>query len=427
MVLPRKNRRKVLIIILLVIIPLLISGCWGRRETREMNLSTALGFDKIMVNGRPQYHITILSSKPQQAGGGATGSSGGINEPQKGSTGQVIYLTGDTLWDAGRNWNLRSSRRLFIGQVLVVVIGEDTARQGITQIIDFLNRHQDMRERGWVIVCQGSAADFLNAQPEYEPMLSLEISGIMRDAWLRASKAKGVDLFNVSYDLLTPGKEAVIPYMTLFTPPEPSSPIKQQNREPTSAAQTSGQQGSQPQKQTFSIAGSAVFKSDRMVGLLNEKENQGQLFLSNQVKGGTIPIAIESSDKNASIRLKGSKTRIKPVFSQDGVTLDINIKAEGDLLEEDNDVFRISKTDFKKVEELTRHEIERRCRLALQKSLELESDIFGFGDKIHRSDPQQWQQIKDQWNDIFPTLQVNINVEFKLKQTGVLGDPLIVQ
>ncbi|MDD3268603.1 MAG: hypothetical protein PHX14_04720, partial [Syntrophomonadaceae bacterium] len=61
-----------------------------------MNLSTALGFDKIMVNGRPQYHITILSSKPQQAGGGATGSSGGINEPQKGSTGQVIYLTGDT-------------------------------------------------------------------------------------------------------------------------------------------------------------------------------------------------------------------------------------------------------------------------------------------------------------------------------------------
>lgn len=395
-----------------------------------MNLSTGLGFDKILVEGNPQYRLTVLSSKPQQGGGGATGSSGGINEPQKNTTAQVIYLNGDTLWDAGRNWNLRSSRRLFIGQVLVVVIGEDTARQGITQIIDFLNRHQDARERVWVIVCRGSAAGFLNAQPEYEPTASLEIAGIMRDAWQRAGKVKGTDLFNVGYDLLTPGKEAVIPYMTTFAPPEPSSPIRQNRatgQGTSSATQTSGQQGAQPQNKSFSIAGSAVFKGDQMVGLLNTIENQGLLFLSNQIKGGTIPIAIDSSEKNASIRLKSSKTRINPIFSQDGVILDVNIKADGDLLEEDNDIFRISKGDFKKVEKLTSREIERRCRLVLVKSQELNSDIFGFGDKIHHSDAQQWKQIKDQWNDIFPTVQVNLKVEFKLKQTGVLSEPLVIQ
>ncbi|MEN6327180.1 MAG: Ger(x)C family spore germination protein [Syntrophomonas sp.] len=430
MVLLLKNHKQILIILLLLIIPFLISGCWGRRETQQMNLSTGLGFDKVLVEGNPQYRITVLSSKPQQGGGGATGSSGGINEPSRNTTSQVIYLDGDTLWDAGRNWNLRSSRRLFIGQVLVVVIGENTARQGIAQIIDFLNRHQDARERVWVIVCRGSAAGFLNAQPEYEPTASLEIAGIMRDAWQRAGKVKGTDLFNVGYDLLTPGKEAVIPYMTTFVPPEPSSPIRQNRttgQGQASGTQTARQLGSQPQSKSFSIAGSAVFKGDQMVGLLNEKENQGLLFLTNQIKGGAVPIAIASSEKNASIRFKGSQTRIKPIFSQDGIILNVNIKADGDLLEEDDDIFRISKEDFKQAEKATSREIERRCRLALAKSQELNSDIFGFGDKIHRSDPQQWKQIKDQWNDIYPTVQVNINAEFKLKQTGVLSEPLTPQ
>ena len=56
-------RKKILIIVLLALMPFSIAGCWGRRETQQMNLSTALGFDYLAVDGKPQFRLTILSSR----------------------------------------------------------------------------------------------------------------------------------------------------------------------------------------------------------------------------------------------------------------------------------------------------------------------------------------------------------------------------
>ncbi|MDD3023885.1 MAG: Ger(x)C family spore germination protein, partial [Syntrophomonadaceae bacterium] len=389
-------------------------------------------FDKIMVEGKPRFLFTIMSVNPQSGGGGDSGSSSGISEPQKGSNAQIISVSGDTIWTAGRNWAQRSSRRLFLGQAVVAVIGENTAREGIGQIVDFLNRHQDLRERALIIICKGSASDFLNAQPEYEPIASTEINGIIRDSWRRAGKSKYTDLFSVNYDLLTPGKEVLIPYMTLFTPPEASSPIVNASTAPEqeSGDQDSGQQdqnSQHPHLQSFVAEGSAVFKGEKMVGLLNDRETQGLLFLTNQIQAGTVSIPTESAEKDVAIRLGASKTKVKPVFKQDGLLLDVSIKAQGDLMEQDSAIVKISKEDFKKVEAAASKEIETRCRKALSMSQELNSDILGLGDRIHRSNPESWKEIKEQWEEIFPLVEANIKVDFTLKQTGVISDPFIIQ
>lgn len=424
-----KKYKKHLVIALLMLMPLTITGCWGRRETQQMNLSTAMGFDRLVVDGKSQFRWTTLSAKPPQAGGGGTGGSGGISEPQRGHTNQVISIDGDNIWDAGRNWDLRSSRRLFVGQVVVVVIGEETARQGMDEIMDFLLRHQDVRERTWIVICQGLAADFLNSQPEYEPILSAEIDGILKNAWIRSAKVKGTDLFNVSYALLTPGKEAAIPYMTLFKPPEPSSPINQ-NRAGSSQGTNSGildSSGPQPQNQTLHTTGFSVFQGYRLVGLMSAEESQGLLFLTNQVKTCTIPISVDASEKNVAIRLDNSKTQIKPIIGDGHIQFKVNIKATGNMMEESEGSVRISPEDWKMVEDLVGQEIERRCLEAVKTSQELSSDVMGFGDKLHRTNPKAWKVIENDWEQIFPTVTVTVKTEFKLKQTGVISDPIVVR
>lgn len=423
---------RILLVIMLLIISSMVAGCWGRRETQQMTLSTALGFDRIVVDGKPQFRLTVLSTQAPQGGGGAGQQGGGISEPQRGGNNQVLSITGDTIWDAGRNWNLRSSRRLFIGQVIVVVVGEETAQNGMGEIMDFLLRHQDVRERIWLVVCHGSAAAFLNAQPEDERILSIEIDGILKSAWPRTAKVKGIDLFNFTYALLTPGKEAVLPHITLFIPPEPSSPIRQ-NLAGSGSGKSSGtsdpnvQQGEQPQQQSFFATGFAVFQGNKMVGVMNQEESQGLLFLLNQVKTAALPIAFNGSVKNISLRLEGSKTKIEPVFNEKGIEFEVTIKANGNLMEESGDLVDITPEDWKKVEELAGRAIEKRCLDAVRKSQDLKSDVMGFGDKIHRTHPDKWKLYKDDWEEIFPIVTVNVQVEFKLKQTGVLSDPIKVQ
>ncbi len=320
--------------------------------------------------------------------------------------------------------------RLFIGQVIVIVVGEETAREGLGEIIDFLLRHQDARERAWLVVCRGLAADLLNARPEEESIASVEINGILRDGWTRTAKVKGIDLFHFSYDLITPGREAVLPYMELFEPQEPSSPIRQTppaNTESGSQGGNADQRVNQAQKKSFEALGFAVFRGNKMVGLMDEVESQGFLYLTDQVKTAALPIAIDSNEKNVSVRVAGAKTRVKPVFSEGRIEFEVSIKANGDLLEEKDGVVKISEEDWKMVEELGAREIERRCLAASGKIQELESDVLGFGDKIHRTNPEIWKEIKDNWEEIFPNVTINVKAELKVKQTGVLSDPIVVR
>lgn len=422
-----------LTVLLIMLMPFTIIGCWGRRETQQMNLTTALGFDQVMVDGNPKFRFTVLSTKSPHSSGAGAGTSGGISEPQRNRVSQVLSIDGDTLWDAGRNYNLRSSRRLFIGQVIVVVVGEETARAGLGEIMDFLLRHQDIRERVWLVVCQGKAADFLNAQPEEETIASAEIDGILRSAATRTAKVKGINLFNFSYDLVTPGREAVLPYMVLFEPLEPSSPIRQaasgNGSASASGSQNNGgmEQENQPQRKTFRATGFAVFQGNRMIGLLNEEESQGLLYLTNQVKTAALPIAVDADKKNVSIRIQESKTKIEPVFSDGNVKFEVSIKTSGYLMEEDDTVVKVSQEDWKKVQELGSKEIEKSCLAAVAKAQELKSDVLGLGDKIHRTNPEEWKTIKGNWEQVFPTVIVDVRAELKIKQTGVSSEPIKVQ
>ncbi|OPZ89437.1 MAG: hypothetical protein BWY74_02731 [Firmicutes bacterium ADurb.Bin419] len=47
------------------------------------------------------------------------------------------------------------------------------------------------------------------------------------------------------------------------------------------------------------------------------------------------------------------------------------------------------------------------------------TDIFGFGEYIHRAYPKLWKDIKDDWNSEFTKLPVNINVKVKINNLGL--------
>jgi len=59
----------------------------------------------------------------------------------------------------------------------------------------------------------------------------------------------------------------------------------------------------------------------------------------------------------------------------------------------------------------------------LKKSQKWEADIFGIGAEFQRSMSSYWKDIKDNWDEIYRELEVEVNVTSNIRQFGLLEKP----
>lgn len=434
----RCNAIRVILAFLLILFSVNSAGCWDRREIPDLSINTALGIDRIVVEGRPKFLVSVVSIRVTAADGGA-GGGGGTTAPRAGNRGVVLSMEGDTIYDAVRNMALRFSRQLFLSHTMVVVIGEETAQGGINEIMEFCHRQKDLRERTWMVVCEGLARDALQVVPEFEGFISMEMLKLLDKNRPRVSKTEQADLFQVSYSLLTPGLEAALPNMKLFIPPETSSPVRRkedivlpqgEGGSPAGVPGT-GEGGGEEvlaQNKTFVFSGAAVFRGDRMAGRLDEEETQGLQFITGRAGGGVIPFAFGAEETNSSFLFRRTKAKINPVVNGDGtLTFEVRIKGEGELIEQNDAAIDLSPEDIKQAEALISQEVERRCLKAAARAQELGSDVFGFGNKLHRTKPKVWKEVKDQWESVFPTVKVSVQADMKTEHLGIINRPFSIQ
>ncbi|MDK2880415.1 MAG: spore germination protein [Clostridia bacterium] len=414
------NRRT--LSILLVILLLSTSGCWSRREIQTLTINSAIGIDRIITNGRPKILLSVLTLRPTRAAGVRSG--GNTGQSPETSPGQVISVTGETIQDAVRNWNMRSSRQLFMAHTVLIVIGETVAREGIGRVIDFGNRNRDIPKRAMVVVCQGQARDCLQAIPEFEPLLATEAYNILNLNKLFTSKTRGRNLLQVMYDLMTPGIETTLASLKTFTPPEKGSVVRQ---DAPGGEKESGN-GNQPQQKIFTVTGIVAFRGEKLAGRLNEVETQGLMFIRDEAQGGIIPLAFNSTQDNASYLFRDVRTKVKPIVKRTGIAFQVKIKGTGELIATAPETVDITKRgDVKKMEALINREVERRCRNAVARAKGLRSDVFGFGDKLHRTHPQVWRKIENRWEETFPYVNVDIQADFSLEHSGLLTRSLKIR
>ncbi|WP_228552692.1 Ger(x)C family spore germination C-terminal domain-containing protein, partial [Paenibacillus polymyxa] len=53
------------------------------------------------------------------------------------------------------------------------------------------------------------------------------------------------------------------------------------------------------------------------------------------------------------------------------------------------------------------------------------TDIFGFGNAIHRDNPKLWNKIKKDWDEEFLDMDVEVNVDFKIRGLGTISNSFL--
>lgn len=116
-----------------------------------------------------------------------------------------------------------------------------------------------------------------------------------------------------------------------------------------------------------------------------------------------------------------SKAKINPNITGDQLSFDISIKIQGEydgqiefLSDQQADKAYIEKCE-KEFAKVVRDQCNRTIR-KMQK--EYKADVFEFNKILRIQKPAYWEEIKEEWDEIYPDVKVNLDVQVKLKQLG---------
>ncbi|GIP39427.1 spore germination protein KC [Paenibacillus sp. J31TS4] len=387
---------------ILLLLASLLSGCWSRRELNELAIAAALGFDQAPRG----YNISAQIVNP----GEIAKASGSGRSP-------VITFTtpGDTVLQGLRRMTKESPRRIYGSHVRVLVLGEELARKGLGGVLDILARDVEMRTDFYIVIARGGKAmDILETFTTLEkiPANKLFTSLEMSDKnWAATGK---VTLGELLDDITSKGKNPVL------------TGIEIKGDEALGKRKENMQRAKIPAELIYSDM--AVLKSDKLVGWFNESESKGYNYLKGTVHSTIINIPWPDGSR-IGVELLRTKRKIKVEWKDGKPVAHVKLTAEGEVGEVQSTADIRNPFVLREMREKTEADVRNRIRSAVRRAqTEFHSDVFGFGEALHRSSPRKWKEVEDRWHDeLFPKLDLEVQVEVTIKRMGNTNQSILRQ
>jgi len=424
-----------IVVLVAIIAALSLAGCWDRLETAEVAIVGSVGLDegtgdKVVVSLEITNPAVLVPGVVQATGGKVVA--------------WILREESDSIFNAIRNIERRTSKRIFFGHVNTVIFGMNLARKGVGRYLDVFERQAQFRRTMLISTCDTGAG--LLQRPFIDELPSRTLSGLALTAQT-SGKTTEVTLNEFMRKLNQPGIEPITMHTAgretkdVFVKrqgeavhrvdtPSVSRPQPLDSDESIPAILPPDSPLLDPLKEAGSgeaayaltvIPGVAVFRGDTLRGFLDGFDARGYLWAVGRVKGGLVElfdvegagiIGLEVIRSNASSRLsvKGETIevtlRVMPEFEIAEMSENISLPRET--------VHRIEGLANRLVEEEIRHSL----RIVQE---EFRSDVYGFGHMIHAKHPDLWKRLEKDWNEKgFPKVRVNVKVQSKIRSSSLL-------
>lgn len=410
----RKTRACALI--LLAFMLLTLTGCWGSRETDEVAYVLALGFDK---GEKENLVITVMIANPKVIAG--ISSDGGGEE---GGGGALIYSVESYAPLAAIDLlNTTIDRRVSFLHTKAFLFSEELAREGLAKWLNPLNRYRELRGSAQVFVCRGKAKDFIekNKPPlELSPTKQVELLSMMsKETGLYHNTQFREFYEETKSDFIQPS----IPLVAIHEGGlESAKPGIGRGGEAPLGKYIAGEVPIDGSNQA-QVIGSAVFKGDKMVGILNGQETRYYLALRGLFQSGItgIPDPLEPNTPVGLMMYQARRPKYTTAMDPEGnVTINVDIYNEPEIINimsgnnyENPDNKALLEQTLSEQSQVGFHNLIRRTQE------EFQSDIFGFGNQVKRKfwTVQSWKDF--QWLKRYPEAQINVVVHNKIRRTGL--------
>lgn len=402
---------------ILLIMPLLLTGCWDRIDIENRGYVLGVAIDKYppipennggsgkeeageqeeekfevqnIHTGKPLYAMTIQVPIIKKAlltapfGGGGGGSEGGSKTWE-------LTQVGNSFMEMNRAIAERVSLSPYYEQLQIIIISEDVAKEGLNNITDFFARDAEMRRRTKVFISsEGNAKKVLDVTPRIDDYSSVYLAKVSLNTRLNAGIIYHTDLGEAMQNIHA-GLDFMLPKVDST-------------------------------KDEVRVGGAAMFQGDRMVGSLNELEVEAVQMIQNLYKGGILTVEYPNSPRGIiTLEVTKAKTKVKPRVDGNSVRFEISISIDGNYAENVSmsSQQRISSDYLKSVEKLFSSYIEKQCTETVKKvQSEFNADIFHFNKILKEEEPTYWKWARDKWRDIFPAVEVKVDAQVAIRQVG---------
>jgi spore germination protein KC len=391
----RRVLRKVTAAIIATTLSFSLAACRTRVDIQELAIIMAMGVDATDDGRYKVSYQVLIENVSNQGGGGGAGEAGG------GAVGTIYFEgVGDTVIDAMYRMGDRISKKLFFGQLKILILGEKLSEKGISPVIDALGRFSEVRGNLPVYVTRGEAKAVVGQKSTED-----QVPGDVMDEMVSRQLIVGThpvkylaQVMNRLYSSFS------VPILGVINLPRILE---------------------SPGESKFKLEGMAVFDEDKLIGFLDDKETLGYQFIKDNGDRATIQVKL-SDGSRVVLGLIKSKSKIKAKIVEGKPQAVINVFQESSIREMTGEIDTIKDKDI--MNEIARLQ-EEAVKKIIQETItaakkDMEIDFIGIGEAIYRQHPKDFEKVRDAWRDKFLDADIKVYVNAVVKDTGLLSRPV---
>ncbi|WP_017691830.1 Ger(x)C family spore germination protein [Paenibacillus sp. PAMC 26794] len=385
--------RKFRAVLMLLLCTLFIAGCWDRKEINDIAFVIGIAIDKEGENYRSSLQIAL----PGQSG--STGSSGGGGGTSGDKSWFMLSNTAKTLRGTTLEGQKALSRKIYYAHRRTMLIGEDLARDGVASMLDLFTRYPLNRFSALPIVTKGAAYAVMDTDAPIEKFPSEMVREL---CFLNMRNPRSLKTFTDA--ILSEGVDPFLPV---------ASRVDNVPKNWNDA------------KTNIKLDGLAVFKKDKLVGMIDKAPADALILAMGEANAPEVMVKAPRGEGDIFIKLNENNSSLHPSVKNDKVTVTVQLYAKGVVVDNESnygdlrekEILKLNDAIHKKIKE----DIVEGVRLIQRK---YHADILGIGRSIHQHLPEEWDKMKDRWDDIYPDVEVNVIPHVIIENVGVVNKPI---
>lgn len=374
---------------ILGIYTLICTSCWDGIEINRRSVIFSIGIDKnldiqnVRGNQLPKRYIVTYAIPDMSKLSGDESISENIHT--------IESAKSTTFSTSIEEVQTRMQNTINFSHTKAILLGADLLNDPImmSEIIDGLERNMLFTRSTPIFAVQGTAQEAMKVKNEQHPIIGLYIMNYVKNKERARSRYREALLGTVIRDFRE-NNSALIPIVNIID-----------NKE-------------------IEIKGGALLKDFKLQTWFTPEEVRGLLWIEGKVKGAQIPVPVDESYLSYTVRQQDCK--ISFYLENNEIQCNLDVTNEGNVGEYYiNARTSLTNVDYiEQIENQLNKKIKQEIIYLIDQSKQYRTDIAGIGTEIHRQHPKWWEQIKDNWDEIYIDLPIEINVDTKIRRTGII-------
>jgi Ger(x)C family germination protein len=383
----------------LLLICILLSGCWDKVEIDKKSIISIIGVDvgedickqkEMAKQLKPDEPYTSLEMKKLHSTLGTPDIS--KLGPDKGGTAEDIYISaeGYSMQDTLEKASLKSSRDIRFSHTKLLVLSSELMGYPdiVKEVIDYLQREPSLNRMMYVVLAEGKPEEYIKYKPSMEKSIEGYISGLVENS----NRNEGIlpITLNEFLILISENGNALLPRMVM-----------------------------EKDKKELKISGVSIIKNYALKGSLTPSETGSLEMLRGTLKGGKRVTFLNKHPVDYVI--DGVDRKISLTNSNGKLSFDINVKLEGEIKDYYADSNIFSKDQLNYLQENFNKSIKMECEQVVRMTQEkFQVDPIGIREYVEKFYPGVWKQKKDNWSEVYKNAAINVNIDTNVRRIGVV-------